>query len=196
MATAILACALAALVASASACSSATSLIEQAEGLRLCEYVDTTGHPTVCYGFNLDASGAASKVAAVGGNYNTVLHGGCLSQSQCAQLLSGSVAQATQSAYRVFGSQCSCVMAALIDMTYNLGEGGISTFTTFISYVKAHNWAAAANDARGTLWCSQVGSRCTRDTSIIEAGCDMEMAPTNLRGALDSAPMMTLEPSH
>ena len=71
-----------------------------------------------------------------------------------------------------------------------------ATFTTFISYVKAHNWAAAANDARGTLCCSQVGSRCTRDTSIIEAGCDMEMAPTNLRGALDSAPMMTLEPSH
>lgn len=153
-------------------------------GLRLCEYVDTTGHPTVCYGFNLVANGASSKVAAVGGNYQDVLHGGCLSKTQCAELLSGSVQSATQGAEGIFGNQCSCVMAALIDMTYNLGDAGMctsapcaggtrvppppahvrtprrhavaATFTTFISYVKEHNWSAAANDARGTLWCSQV----------------------------------------
>ena len=89
--------------------------------------MDTTGHPTVCYGFNLVANGAASKVAAVGGNYQDVLHGGCLSKTQCAELLSGSVQSAAQGAEQIFGSQCSCVMAALTDMTYNLGDAGMCT---------------------------------------------------------------------
>lgn len=162
-------------------------------GLRLCEYVDTTGHPTICYGFNLDAAGASSKVAAVGGNYQDLLKGGCLDQSQCAQLLSGAVASATEGASRIFGDQCSCVQAALIDMTYNLGDAGMATFTTFISEIKAHEWSAAAEDARNTLWCSQVGTRCTRDSDIIAAGCSGDVATGNLRGASDeTVPMLKM----
>mmetsp|Transcript_31399 Transcript_31399/g.50989 ORF Transcript_31399/g.50989 Transcript_31399/m.50989 type:complete len:96 (-) Transcript_31399:738-1025(-) len=38
----------------ATACQSAQSLIEAAEGFRSCVYTDTTGHPTICYGYNLD----------------------------------------------------------------------------------------------------------------------------------------------
>ena len=50
---------------------------------------------------------------------------------------------------------------------------------------------------RLTLRCSlpvwlQVGSRCTRDAGIIEAGCGGMTA--NLRGA-DTQPMMTLQKS-
>ena len=56
-------------------------------------------------------------------------------------------------------------------MTYNLGAAGIQSFTTFNSYISARNWAAAASDLQGTLWCRQVGSRCTRDSGIIAAGC-------------------------
>eukprot|EP00441_Pelagodinium_beii_P021701 CAMPEP_0197660516 /NCGR_PEP_ID=MMETSP1338-20131121/50892_1 /TAXON_ID=43686 ORGANISM="Pelagodinium beii, Strain RCC1491" /NCGR_SAMPLE_ID=MMETSP1338 /ASSEMBLY_ACC=CAM_ASM_000754 /LENGTH=103 /DNA_ID=CAMNT_0043237877 /DNA_START=93 /DNA_END=401 /DNA_ORIENTATION=+ len=92
VAAVVLACA----VSQAFACESAMSLIEQAEGLRLCEYVDTTGHRTVCYGFNLDAYGAAQKVEAVGGNFNNVYNGGCLNQTQCADLLYMEVKVASQ----------------------------------------------------------------------------------------------------
>eukprot|EP00929_Paragymnodinium_shiwhaense_P105689 TRINITY_DN70745_c0_g1_i1.p2 TRINITY_DN70745_c0_g1~~TRINITY_DN70745_c0_g1_i1.p2 ORF type:complete len:186 (+),score=37.55 TRINITY_DN70745_c0_g1_i1:37-558(+) len=163
---------IASLSASAFACESAQSLIEQAEGYRACEYVDTQGHPTVCYGFNLDKSNAAQQIAAVGGDYSKVRAGGCLSQSQCTQLLQMDMQSAVSGEEQVFGSSiCYCVTQALIDMTYNLGTGGISSFTTFRSYIEAGEWAKAAQDARGTLWCSQVGSRCTRDASIIEAGC-------------------------
>jgi hypothetical protein len=53
-------------------CASATQLIESAEGLRLCTYVDTTGHKTICYGFNLETGGAEAAVTAVGGNWDQV----------------------------------------------------------------------------------------------------------------------------
>ena len=39
---------------------------------------------------------------------------------------------------------------------YNLGAAGIASFTTFKSLIEAHSWSAAANDLKGTLWCSQV----------------------------------------
>jgi GH24 family phage-related lysozyme (muramidase) len=52
----------AAMAAAAMACDSAIDLIKQAEGFRACTDIDTTGHKTICYGFNLDAPGAQSKV--------------------------------------------------------------------------------------------------------------------------------------
>ncbi|CAE7517501.1 E [Symbiodinium sp. KB8] len=161
------------------ACESATALIEAAEGYRDCTYVDTTGHKTICYGFNLAAGGAKSKVESVGGNWDRVYNhcacgtsgAGCLNQHQCAELLSGAVSAAEAGARRVFGNQCPCIMAVLTDMTYNLGEGGISSFTTFKRYIEEQNWSAAASDLKGTLWCRQVKSRCTRDVGIIARGC-------------------------
>eukprot|EP00049_Salpingoeca_infusionum_P024209 m.15227 g.15227 ORF g.15227 m.15227 type:complete len:169 (-) comp6536_c0_seq1:154-660(-) len=162
---------LASVLAVATACQSALDLIKAAEGFRACEYVDTTGHKTICYGFNLDASGAKAKVEAVGGNWNSVINGGCLSQSQCTSLLQSEVNKAAGSAASIFGSQCSCIQAVLTDMTYNLGAAGMASFTTFNGLIRKHDWSAAASDIKGTLWCRQVGSRCTRDAGIIANGC-------------------------
>ena len=168
-------------VAGALACDSAMTLIEQAEGFRACEYMDTTGHRTVCYGFNLDAYGAKSKVEAVGGDFNKVYNGGCLSQAQCQKLLESEVQAAASSAASIFGYQCTCIQAVLTDMTYNLGASGMGSFHTFISLIKSHNWSGAASDLKGTLWCRQVGNRCSRDTSIIARGC----SGAALRGSVE-----------
>ena len=46
-------------------------------------YVDTTGNPTICYGYNLNNANAASDLANVGADYNTVMNGGCMTDSQC-----------------------------------------------------------------------------------------------------------------
>jgi hypothetical protein len=45
-------------------------------------------------------------------------------------------------------------------MTYNLGVSGMSSFHAFIGDIKAHQWSAAANDARNSLWCRQVRRLC------------------------------------
>jgi len=155
------------------------SLIEQAEGYRDCTYVDTTGHKTICYGFNLATGSARSKIEAQGLNWDKVYNhcgcgtsgAGCVSQGQCQNLLQGAVETAAAGAKRVFGQQCECVQNVLTDMTYNLGEAGISGFGTFRKYIEGHEWNQAANDLYSTLWCKQVGSRCTRDAGIISHGC-------------------------
>ncbi|KAI6649243.1 hypothetical protein LOD99_11610 [Oopsacas minuta] len=152
-------------------CSSARALIEKHEGYKSCEYVDTTGHPTICVGFNLDRSDARSKIKEVGGDYDKLLKGGCLSHSQCEKLFDGDLSTAEKDEENVFGTVCGCVQNVLIDMTFNLGRSQIAGFTTFVKYIKAKDWKSAGEDLRTTAWCSQVGTRCRDDMAQIEAGC-------------------------
>ena len=153
-------------------CQSDLSLIEQGEGFRSCMYKDTMGIPTVCYGFNLNKSGASSQVASVGGNYNSVRSGAqCLSQHQCEQLLQTDVNTARSGERAIYGSKvsCQCAKDVLVDMTYNLGQAGLSSFHTFNSLIEQGRWTEAANDLRtGTRWCGQVGNRCTRNMNQIK----------------------------
>ena len=151
-------------------CYSDTDLIKMSEGYRACEYKDSVGIKTICYGYNLERSCAKAAIAHVGGDYNAVMAGGCLSQSQCNSLLETEIVSARNGEAKIFGSSvsCSCAKAVLVDMTYNLGEAGLASFGTFDSLVKQGKWAAAAADGKGTKWCHQTGSRCTRDMAQLE----------------------------
>lgn len=153
------------------ACETDTQLIKEGEGLELCEYKDSVGVKTVCYGFNLETGSAKSEVEAVGGDYNAVLNGGCLTKTQCNSLLDKEVDKARAGKKSIYGSSvgCQCADYVLVDMDYNLGTAGLATFTTFQSYIEAKNWDAAADDLYTTLWCSQVGTRCSRDAEQIRS---------------------------
>ena len=168
-------------VAYASSCESDTQLIKEAEGYRSCMYKDSVGVKTVCYGFNLETGSAQSEVEAVGGDYNDVINGGCLTQSQCNSLLDKEVDKARDGKKSIYGAHvgCSCADDVLVDMDYNLGTSGLATFTTFQSYIEAKNWDAAADDLYGTAWCGQVGNRCSRDAEQIRA-CDSRSATIEL----------------
>ena len=50
-------------------CKSDIQLIMQGEGFRECKYNDSKGIPTICYGYNLKRSKAASEIKSVGGDY-------------------------------------------------------------------------------------------------------------------------------
>ena len=154
----------------ANGCYSDTDLIKMSEGYRACEYVDTTGHKTVCYGYNLERSCARSDISSVGGDFDKVYSGGCLTQSQCNKLLDIEVGRARSGERDIFGSSvsCGCASSVLVDMTYNLGESQLRSFNTFDSLMKQGKWKDAADDLAGTAWCRQVGSRCSRDRSQIE----------------------------
>ena len=56
----------------AARCQTDIELIKEGEGLNKCAYTDTTGHKTVCYGFNLDTGSAKSRISAVGGDFDVV----------------------------------------------------------------------------------------------------------------------------
>ena len=158
-----------AMVALASgSCQSDLQLVQQGEGFRACKYNDTKGIPTICYGYNLSRGQARSDITSVGGNYDSVMAGGCLTQSQCTTLLNKDMGSARSGAQSVFGTlKCSCAQAVAVDMTYNLGTAGIRGFPNFIASMKSGNWSKASADAKDSLWCRQVGTRCTRDTNQI-----------------------------
>ena len=94
----------------------------------------------------------------------------CVTDTQCQQLLQKDVDSAAAAAQSL-ANVCACEEAVVTDLAYNLGKAGLSQFTTFLGYMNNQQWSQAASDLRGTLWCRQVGGRCTRDTGLIENGC-------------------------
>ena len=150
-------------------CQSDTDLIKVSEGFRACTYKDSVGIKTICYGYNLQRSCAKADIASVGGDYNAVMAGGCLSQTQCDSLLNKEIVSARNGEKQIYGNKisCQCASSVLVDMTYNLGEAGLASFNTFNSLMEQGQWSAAVADVKKTKWCGQVGSRCTRDTQQI-----------------------------
>ena len=146
-------------------------LIKQGEGLRLCTYKDTMGIKTVCYGFNLERSNAQSRVTAAGGSWATLNQvGGCTSQGVCDKLLNVEVQSARQGKANIFGAGsvgCGNADAVTVDLTYNLGEGGLRGFPKFIANIKARNWNGAAGELQNSAYCRQTGTRCTRNMNYL-----------------------------
>lgn len=56
-------------------------LIKEGEGFRSCMYYDTMAVPTICYGQNLNNDYAKPAIESVGGSYEDVMAGGCLSET-------------------------------------------------------------------------------------------------------------------
>ena len=148
----------------AGSCQSDIDLVKNGEGFRPTMYHDTKGIATICYGYNLERGNARSDLSSVGANYDAVMSGASMSQSQCTTLLDKEMGKARSGAQAVFGSlKCSCAQAVAVDMTYNLGQSGIGGFHHFIADMKAGNWKQAQVDGKDSLWCRQVGSRCSRN---------------------------------
>jgi len=58
----------------------------------------------------------------------------------------------------------------LMNMTFNMGIGGLLTFVHFLAAVKAGNWTVAAQQMTASRWAQQVGARATRLEQIILTG--------------------------
>lgn len=160
----------------------ASSMIKRHEGSRSCVYTDTTGHKTIGVGFNLDQSGARSVCESAGIDYDSVYSGAtCLTDTQINALLAYSMKQAESSAaadVSSYDSLCCNVQNVVTDMAFNLGQAGLAEFRNTISNINSGNWAAAASGMRASLWCSQVGSRCTEDAGDMEKGCGPSPSPS------------------
>ena len=159
------------MVGSASAYTSDTDLIKQGEGFRACTYKDTKGIKTVCYGFNLERGATAKNaVSAAGGDYNSLINGGCATQSVCNKLLDKEVQSARSTVRSQYGSiSCPAAQAVVVDLAYNLGGGGLAQFKKFKANIQAKNWNGAAAELANSSYCRQVGSRCTRNQKQIKS---------------------------
>jgi lysozyme len=77
---------------------------------------------------------------------------------------------AAASMYPWFASLVEARQLAITDMIFNMGAATFATFTTFISYMAAGNFTAAAADLRTTAWYGQVPTRAVYDANAIETG--------------------------
>ena len=67
-----------------------------------------------------------------------MINGGCLTQSQCNDLLAIEVDKAKDGWKSIYGAQvgCSCADNVLVDMDNNLGTAGLATFTDPQGYIE------------------------------------------------------------
>ncbi len=56
------------------------------------------------------------------------------------------------------------------DMAFNLGAHGLLTFTTYLGFVKAGQYDAAADDLATTAWAREVGHRADRIAEQMRLG--------------------------
>jgi GH24 family phage-related lysozyme (muramidase) len=125
---------------------------------------DTTGNPTIGIGFNLNKAGAAQLIAGQGYDYNSIVAGTtCLSDAAVVALFQNDVANAQACAQKTapfFGNLRPNAQSVVVDLIFNLGCSGYSSFTGFNNFLANGDYAGAANDLQTqTRWCGQVGTR-------------------------------------
>mmetsp|Transcript_110762 Transcript_110762/g.155454 ORF Transcript_110762/g.155454 Transcript_110762/m.155454 type:complete len:194 (-) Transcript_110762:58-639(-) len=142
---------------SSSSTGQCAGVIKQHEGFVGQVYKDTMGYSTVCWG-HLD------RGATVGQKFTT---------AQCNAYFKSDYATAYNGAKTLvtnWNSLNAARQCVLIDMTYNLGLGGIRSFHTFLGYVQDGEFSKAASDMMGTAWAGQVGRRASEDSQMLSSG--------------------------
>ena len=152
-------------------CKNIEDLVAEAEGKRKCVYKDTKGIPTIGIGFNLKRSDAPGLIKGLGLDYSKVVSGKqCLNDHQISSLFNHDLKWASAGAKKCipsFSTHHKCIQEVLIDMTFNMGANALCSWTHFKDQLAHHQYSSAASNMKSTLWCKQVKSRCTRNTSLV-----------------------------
>lgn len=123
------------------------------EGLRLHPYVDTVGKTTIGIGRNLTDVG--------------------ISQAEAFVLLDNDIETATAKLIEAFpwSQGIDAVrFSALVNMTFNMGIGGLARFKNFLLAMQQGNWEMAKVEMLDSKWADQVGPRAHRLSIQIETG--------------------------
>lgn len=81
---------------------------------------------------------------------------------------------ATSACVNIFGGAFAAFgeprMAALCDMAFQLGRGGLRAFTHMIAAIQADDWEAAAIHALDSGWAKQTPARAQMNAEILRSG--------------------------
>lgn len=132
------------------------------EGKKYVVYDDATGKPitkgSVVQGHPTIGTGRALDV-----------HG--INEAERVDMLNHDVAAATAACVAIFGDLFSTIdparQVALIDMAFELGQGGLSEFHDVIAAVKTGDWVTAAAEALASKWATQVAVRAKEDAALL-----------------------------
>jgi len=147
--------------------------IKSNEGYSRMAYLDPNKKDwAVGVGFNLSRNDARTLLKNVGANYDLVLRRKqALTDKQINELLKYDVIKAMEDASKFipnFDSLPKNAKIVLIDMTYNMGAGGLSKFKDLRNAIANNDFETAAQEMRDSNWFNQVKGRGKKLVSLIE----------------------------
>lgn len=162
-------------------------------------YMDSTGHPTIGWGFNLAQSGASSFMQKAGVDNITIsslLSSSCknvsikdsatsadkscattITQAQADAIFNTELATQKDNINKWVGGADKYaalpvnIQKALLNIMYNVGSDSMSKFTKMKSAVDTKDWKGVASELQNSTYCSQVGQRCSRLVGLILGEC-------------------------
>ena len=129
------------------------NLIIKHEGYREFVYTDTTGHPTIGFGHNLEARGLSLPI--------------------CAAILDEDIQYWIVKLTHLvdfFADLDFPRKAVLIDMCHNLGINGLLGFHEMLDAMRKKDYDLAYTCMMDSKWAQQVGHRAVEDAYIIKQG--------------------------
>ena len=131
---------------------------KQFEGFRDKVYTDTTGNPTIGYGFNLNDKNMRSMVPA------EVISGKRpLSQEEADKIFLVRYNQAAKDAFAYLGDDMMKLdpqrQAIIVDMAYNMGPNKLSEFKQLKKAIQVGDYPRAASEMMDSNWYKQTGNR-------------------------------------
>jgi len=161
-------------ISSGKVISQAGRYIAQNEGIRLEKYEDSLGNETIGIGHKLELNYPRDK---------RIFDRGYISEDEAYDLFKEDYEEAvaimrsvynekTGRSYTTLSSDPRGVV--LIDMAYNLGEGGsekgLRSFTEMWNKIKAEEWGKAADEILKSKYAEQVADRAERNAQIMRSG--------------------------
>lgn len=147
------------------------NLIERHEGRRNVVYKDTLGNLTIGIGFNLDAIDARAICQQLGVSWTAACAGEVLPDVEIDALFDYTLNRAIADASALlpnFTSLPDQVQAVVTDMAFNLGRHGLSEFKGMLAALRFYNYQLAAQEAKNSLWYTQVGTRGVEDVEMLK----------------------------
>ena len=134
-------------------------LVKIHEGLRLEVYVDSRGFKTIGWGH---------RRASVGAEL-----GPTITRDVAERLLTADLRAATAAALRWSGGELmlsDARWAAVVDMAFNMGYRGLSSFKRMRAALVKLDYRIAAAEMLDSAWARQVGTRANADSAMMETG--------------------------
>lgn len=123
------------------------------EGFRSKPYKDTVGKLTIGFGRNLEDVG--------------------ISEIEGQILLDNDLTRARRGALFTWPWMTDLpftVQEVLIEMTFNMGVGGVLTFKKFLTALQRHDFMTAADEMLNSQWAQQVGARAVTLANVVRSG--------------------------
>ena len=148
-------------------------MLKRNEGVRHRVYKDSLGIPTVGVGFNLMRPDARVRCQLHGIDYDALLAGKItLTDAQVDAFLDEDVVACRKSLVALIPEVIQMPREAqnvLLDMRFQLGEGGLRAFKNTLRAFSTHDWKAAAAGLRSSLAYKQTPLRWERNAKALEA---------------------------